>query len=750
MEKRSQKEGMLVFLLPRLNRMRFLFLFTLCAIYLLAPSPLASALEEQDCPDSINLNINEDVCPDPPVEPPAEPPTEPPVDPPVEPPVEPDRPKPDKPKPDKPKPNKPNKPKPNKPNKPKPEREKKEKKSEEKSTTSFLKSGESALDINVDNLFFLDEAMLSRQAIRSFDIPPFLLPIYQSCGSQYGIPWQILAAINSIETNFGRNLNVSSAGARGWMQFMPETWKAYGKDANRDGKADPYNPLDAICSAANYLRASGFSDDIRGAIFAYNRADWYVEDVLKRARKYYRMPFDLISSIATLASAPFSPMSGKFKKEKRADKKGIFFQKKEEARVTVAIDSTVKKRGFSKKLGHYLVLRDSSGNSYLYANLKEKFKAEKAKKRGKRERRKGILLAGESIGKTDTLFFSIKPAGKDSPWINPGSFLKGWRIMEKIAFASFAKKNPPRPSAAQILLLSRERLTDLVLEDKTLLISSCDKEYIRKGLIDRRVLALLAWLSRADFRLTISSMLCGRESSITVSGNRSYHSFGQAIDIAAINGESVFGNQKRGSLTEALVRQVMELQGPMRPAELISLFDFGPPSWADPSGHDDHVHVGYGDSRTGKIRTIKKNQWQEITDHLGKINLPKISKSSIVKGKVSYFGGDGDLQEVAGGGMSNRPGLALNLRPGSDSGWNNAQTQRWMRWSREGRPMLALVKTQGKEAILPIIDLGPAGWTNRAIDITKAGVVAMGLNPSTFKTDAPGRVILLGRARGKG
>ena len=57
--------------------------------------------------------------------------------------------------------------------------------------------------------------------IDKFRIPPFLLPIYQAAGTQYGIRWELLAAINEIETDYGRNLNVSSAGAQGWMQFMP-------------------------------------------------------------------------------------------------------------------------------------------------------------------------------------------------------------------------------------------------------------------------------------------------------------------------------------------------------------------------------------------------------------------------------------------------------------------------------------------------------------------------------------------------
>ena len=116
--------------------------------------------------------------------------------------------------------------------------------------------------------------------IDSFEIPPFLLPIYQACGTEYGIPWEVLASINKIETGFGTNLNVSSAGAIGWMQFLPSSWEAFGLDANGDGRKDPYNPVDAICAAAHYLKLAGGTNDLYDAIFAYNHADWYVQEVL--------------------------------------------------------------------------------------------------------------------------------------------------------------------------------------------------------------------------------------------------------------------------------------------------------------------------------------------------------------------------------------------------------------------------------------------------------------------------------------
>jgi murein DD-endopeptidase MepM/ murein hydrolase activator NlpD len=75
----------------------------------------------------------------------------------------------------------------------------------------------------------------------------------------------------------------SSAGALGWMQFMPETWLRWGLDASGDGVADPWNPEDAVYAAARYLAAAGGRSDLPRAVFAYNHAQWYVDDVLELA-----------------------------------------------------------------------------------------------------------------------------------------------------------------------------------------------------------------------------------------------------------------------------------------------------------------------------------------------------------------------------------------------------------------------------------------------------------------------------------
>jgi soluble lytic murein transglycosylase-like protein len=150
----------------------------------------------------------------------------------------------------------------------------------------------------------------SEQALGFYRVPLFLLPIYQAAAVQYGVPWQILAAINEIETDYGSDQSVSTAGAVGWMQFMPSTWLQYGVDALNAGDADPYNPVDAIFAAARYLRAAGAESNLRGAILAYNHSEEYADSVLLRAKLIATYPKAVIATLTGLVDAR-PPVTGK-------------------------------------------------------------------------------------------------------------------------------------------------------------------------------------------------------------------------------------------------------------------------------------------------------------------------------------------------------------------------------------------------------------------------------------------------------
>lgn len=125
-------------------------------------------------------------------------------------------------------------------------------------------------------------------ATLSREIPAGLEPIFVAAAQRYQLAAEgpaILAGLVQTESDFGRNMGPSSAGAIGFAQFLPATWRAYGVDANGDGRRDPYDPADATFSAANYLRASGAPTDWRRALFTYNHSHEYVQTVLDRARR---------------------------------------------------------------------------------------------------------------------------------------------------------------------------------------------------------------------------------------------------------------------------------------------------------------------------------------------------------------------------------------------------------------------------------------------------------------------------------
>jgi soluble lytic murein transglycosylase-like protein len=133
-------------------------------------------------------------------------------------------------------------------------------------------------------------------------VPPLpageLLADYRRAQRRFGVHWQVLAAVNLVETALGRVVNRSSAGAQGPMQFLPATWRAYGLGGDID------SPRDAILGAANYLRRSGAPNDDRRALYAYNHSTLYVDAVVTYARQMTRDPLAYLRYYAWEASLP--------------------------------------------------------------------------------------------------------------------------------------------------------------------------------------------------------------------------------------------------------------------------------------------------------------------------------------------------------------------------------------------------------------------------------------------------------------
>ncbi len=112
--------------------------------------------------------------------------------------------------------------------------------------------------------------------------------LYKEAAEDYGFgpDWYVLMAVGKVESNHGENLGPSSAGAMGPMQFLPSTWETAGVDGDGDGAANIMDPEDAIPAAAKYLVDGGAPGDWYAALFAYNHAGWYVQEVLEVAEQY--------------------------------------------------------------------------------------------------------------------------------------------------------------------------------------------------------------------------------------------------------------------------------------------------------------------------------------------------------------------------------------------------------------------------------------------------------------------------------
>lgn len=278
-----------------------------------------------------------------------------------------------------------------------------------------------------------------------------------------------------------------------------------------------------------------------------------------------------------------------------------------------------------------------------------------------------------------------------------------------------------------------------------------------------------------------------RPGSITTSGNVSNHSWGGAVDISTPGVTQVTGPGDLAAAPASAVNRMDATHAFIGSHFQPMLLDF---LWRTFTGgnHWNHIHTGidrpysfdaermmqyistlpeggsfgaiprvvlegpegplhdWGQRQLDQVRKAA-NDWKSRQVGFGVSAFPGDPHAidSIVTGRVSYFGGG----NTAGGKIADRDaGLALNLDPGSDSGWNNETTQGWMRASLAGHPVYARTTIQGHTANLPIIDLGPAGFTNRAIDVTTPGVRKLGLDPANFPTDSIGKAAILSRSRG--
>ena len=394
--------------------------------------------------------------------------------------------------------------------------------------------------------------------------------------------------------------------------------------------------------------------------------------MLERAETIAAMPTAMIGALTGLADGRF-PVRGRVAYEGALDRKSALEKVRNgesparvvtddedrdymdilgepRAKVISVSDGTVdrvitSKRG--RRIG--LVIEDSYGNRYSYygiARMSEGFEVP-GKHEGEtkfvRLRRGADVPGGTLLGllrlDKPVLRFGIRPAGEDAPLVDPKPMLDGWRLLEQTAVYRPSGRSILHPededaalSVGQAILLPKTLLAQRVLADPRIQIYPCGRLDIESGRIDRRVLALLAYLAELGMNPTVTSLQCGH-SVYTSSGNVSHHSTGTAVDIAALNGVPILGHQEAGGITDRAVRAIMQLQGTMAPAQIISLLDLGGATFAM-GDHADHIHVGYqpgddsghggGPAAGAATAILESTQWDEVVDRVGSIRNPRL------------------------------------------------------------------------------------------------------------------------------
>jgi hypothetical protein len=421
----------------------------------------------------------------------------------------------------------------------------------------------------------------------STGVPPILIPIYQRAAAAYNLGPQgpaVLAGINEIETAFGTNLNVSSAGALGWMQFIPSSWEAYGVDASGDGVADPYNPEDAIFAAANYLSAAGMPENTYDAIFAYNHADWYVADVLANAACYQGIgsapgSFSLTPQLQELSCEPAQqheeiPANYLNAFEAAAARYGLDQQGVWALAAVARLESR-----FGTGMSHRQ-LRES-GPLGLDPTEWQRYAVD-----GNEDGRISHASPADSAATLARLIWSRGDlragifAHNQASWyveavLGEAEGLTGKCVVTPIEWSLSLPNAVVAPINWDNLTLSN----DLELRDLT------------TGAVDPRIVGLIGAITQ-DHQLTISS-LRSDHSMYTAEGGVSNHYYGRAVDIAAIDGVSCTDTSPAAPCAE-LATTLAYLPEPAHPTELIYCFDVdGPGAAFARADHCDHVHAGY-------------------------------------------------------------------------------------------------------------------------------------------------------------
>jgi hypothetical protein len=170
--------------------------------------------------------------------------------------------------------------------------------------------------------------------------------------------------------------------------------------------------------------------------------------------------------------------------------------------------------------------------------------------------------------------FEIRPSG-DSATIDPAPILANWAQLQAALHPQGAKATSPLlgATASDVFLLSSAQLKSAVLSDPGIAITACARQEIQAGAIDRRVLAVLAFLSRSGLRPGVNTPLCV-EAELAGSVPPTAHGTQDGVDIFAINRTSIAGHQGGGTITDLTIRSLLALPAEFVPSEITSLMQY--------------------------------------------------------------------------------------------------------------------------------------------------------------------------------
>ena len=420
-------------------------------------------------------------------------------------------------------------------------------------------------------------------------VPPVLIPIYQRAAAAYDLGPQgaaVLAGINAIETAFGTNLNVSSAGAMGWMQFIPSSWEAYGVDANGDGVADPYNPEDAIFAAASYLSAAGMPENTYDAIFAYNHADWYVADVLANAACY-----------GGIGSAGGGAFALRPQLQELSCELPPAWREQVPPEYLAAFEEAAARYGLGRRgvwaLAAIARLESNFGAGMSHRQLREfgplgldPTEWQRYAVDGNEDGRVGRASPADSAATLARLIWSRGD-------LRAGVFTHNqaaWYVDAVLAEAEVLEGKCAVTPVDWSLALPNAVIAPINWDNLTLS-NELELHDLTSGAVDPRIVGLIGAITQ-DHQLTISS-LRSDHSMYTAEGGVSNHYFGRAMDIAAVDGVSCTDTSPAAPCAE-LAGTLAYLPEPAHPSELIYCFDVdGPGAAFARADHCDHVHAGY-------------------------------------------------------------------------------------------------------------------------------------------------------------